>query len=249
MVSATQAGLIADYHFDGDARDSSGFGHHGLVVGNSVRFNSVSPTTTLVDFDNPRLTPATGYIELPQELSDRLATSSFTIGLSTYHADPSIHGGRMFGTTVNGSRVNFVYRSQTTGRPYWEIGTPGQPFTTWWGDPALPELFNKGLMYFWLVNDRAAGEVRLFVNGEEVSAKRIALGSFAFDNFFVGAINGQTNAHGAAFAGVDRLLFFDTALTAPEIRDYEAAVPEPVTTLLLGGLFCLKTRNRGSRKP
>jgi len=225
-------GLVAQYSFDGDAKDVTGNGYDGTVYGASLTTDRFGNANSAYSFDG-----IDDYITLNNP-SDFMFSGSFSVSLWTVVAsntsyDPFIWlGGSSIGTpdfTLSKSRSGYV-----NGRLYAQAIMGSSPPAPWVTSTATgDEVLNRWIHLVGIV-DQSANSLSFYV--DDVFQGTTSLGSFDLSSVVNAGANIGRDTWGwdHHYGLIDDVRIYNRALTASEVHELNV-VPVP-SAVILGGL-------------
>ncbi|HEX2937082.1 MAG TPA: LamG domain-containing protein [Bacteroidales bacterium] len=215
--SGLYKGLVAYYKFDNNARDTSGMGNHGNIIGSTFKFDQ-GPNwyfTSFNSYDN--------YITIPNSASLNMR-DAITVG-AWVNSDYYVGGG--FDPIVakpyySHTEPFYQYQLGMSG-DYWK----GNKYTfgfavslngVRYGVNSSPIKWIPGNWYF-VVGTYNGNLLKIFVNGVEISSYSVIgqIDDFG-QNLWIGHGNNNGNSNlGYTPAGIDEVRIYNRALTQEEI--------------------------------
>jgi hypothetical protein len=208
-------GLVAYYKFENNARDSSGMGNHGQIIGNPFKYESGKKwcffTNTYSD-----------YIEIPNSTSLNMRDAITVIAW----INPVNYSGGGFDPIVTKPYYSHTY-------PYYQyqLGISGSNASsksfgfnvsaegTRYGVNSYPTIWTSGKWYF-VVGTYDGKSLKLFVNGVETSSISV---SGKIDDYGQNVWIGHGNNNGNPSIGwtpgnIDEVRIYNRALSQEEIN-------------------------------
>lgn len=231
-AGAHAATLIHAYDFNLDSSDSIG-NAHGQLIGNAV----IQDGELVLDGQGSFLQFNSGIVPTLDSYSfsfDVTRTIDQPNQYVEYISQGNSSAGLFFGTIPNGQTRMGLHPSSNLGPQAWNTGAMAGP---------LGEQVQYTITY-----DHSLKQSKLFVNGQLLETYALSVGLGAIEgNTRLGA---QYESHGEYFAGrIDNFKVFEGALTAKEVSQLAAPVPEPSTyAMVLVGLATVALSRRATRK-
>ncbi|MCZ7357299.1 MAG: PKD domain-containing protein [Candidatus Methanoperedens sp.] len=213
-------GLVAEYHFDGDAKDSSGNGNDGTIYGNATFVQGVSGQALRFDGvdDYVKKISANG---VPQ------GRNPITISFWTKPPNQDTDGyfvliGQIWDSNGMNDGQYAVYQYHSSPRLGFVVGIT-QLLTP------FPVLTANEWNYISATYDGTYR--RLYLNGEEIAMDIPIIPNIRVSNLYVG--NADSSLQNNKFKGViDEVRIYNSALSADEVKaEYEKYGPSTITSI------------------
>ncbi len=224
-TGAAVTGLVGEWHFDGNAQDSSGNGNHGTIYGATFTEGIIGNALSFDGVSNYFTAPITASFNSVKTQGTIVAWINYKDNYLIY--EPG-------GSCTYGSRALMLWRFGTYNiKSQANIDCAGRILSDWRigsqiGSGISQSLKSGQWYHIALVYDSNA--VILYINGQKVKSSSLTgeLGD-ADDKFWIGR-NGNA-AQPMYFNGlIDEVRIYNRALTDSEIQaEYNALTPAPTT--------------------